>query len=103
LELPLLNDLNKEKERVAPGVGASSKGCTERLCREERCANKQVPELAELCQELVFSTGSPSLPFVVFALEGQKYELFIAASVHFEIILSCLGASVDILIVYCTS
>lgn len=81
---------------------ASSKSCTERLCQEEQCNNKEVPELAELCQEHVFSAGSPRLPFVVCPLEGQKYELFIAASVHFEIILSCLGASADILIVYCT-
>lgn len=58
-------------------------------------------ELAERCQEHVFHTGSPRLPFVACPLEGQKYELFIAASVHVEIILSYLGASVDNLIIFC--
>lgn len=100
LEPLLLNVLNKEEERVTPGVEASSKSCTERLRQEEPGTDKEVPELAELCQEHVFSAGSPTLPFV--PLGGQKYELFIAPSVHFEIILSCLGASVDILFVYCT-
>lgn len=100
--LLLPNALNKEKEQVTPGVKASCKPCTERPCQEEQCNNKDVPDLAELWQEHVFSTGSPRLPFVARPLEGQKYELFIAASVPFEIILSCLGASVDILIVYCT-
>lgn len=79
-----------------------SKPCPERPCQEEQCNNKDVPELAELWQERLFSTALPRLPFVAHPLEGQKYELFIAASVPFEIILSCLGASVDILIVYCT-
>lgn len=81
-----LNALNKEKEQVTPGVEASSKPCTERPCQEELCNNKDMPELAELWQEHVFSTGSPRLPFVACPLEGQKYELFIAASVPFEII-----------------
>lgn len=79
----------------------SSRSCPERLHQEGQCSNKEVSELAELCQEHVFRTGSPRLPFVVCSLKGQKYELFIAASVHGEIILSCLGASVDISIIFC--
>lgn len=102
MELLLLNGLNREQEWVTPGMEASSKSCTERLCQEEQCNNKEVPELAELCQEHVISASLPRLPFVVCPLEGQKYEPFIAASVHFEIILNCLGTSADILIVYCT-
>lgn len=101
MKLLLLNALDKRKEWITPGVKVSSKSCTERLRQEDQCTNKEVPELAELCQEHVFSASSPRLPFVAFPLEGQKYELFIAASVHLEITLSCLGASVDILIVYC--
>lgn len=97
-----MNALNKEKAWVTPGDEASSTSCAEWLRQEEPCANKETPELAELCQEHVFNSGSPRLPFVAWPLEGQKYELFIAASVHFESILSCSGASVDILIVYCT-
>lgn len=100
LELLLLTAL--KKEWIAPRVEAFSESYTERLHRKEQCKNKEVLELAELCQEDVFSTGSPRLPFVLCPLEGHKYELFIAASEHFEIILSCLKASVDILIVYCT-
>lgn len=68
-----------------------------------RSSNKEVPELAASYQGQAFHTGSPRVPFVACSLKGQKYELFIAASVYFENSLRCLRASVDIFIVYCVS